>query len=275
MLIVGELINTSRIINGSRVVEDAVMRRDAAWISELARSQVAAGADYLDINAGTLRDGEAPALVWLTQVVQDAVPVAISFDSPDPVTLSCALSVYNGSHGTPLINSITAEVERFARVLPLVLAYGANVVALALDDTGIQRDPEQRQRVARGLIERLLSSGVPPARIYLDPLTLPICIGDDVAVTMLEMITHVNSEFPGVHTIAGLSNISHGMPSRKRLNQAMMLLALGNGLDAAILDPLDGDLMTLIDAAELLLGRDAGGTRYISKSRCGAPLHSK
>lgn len=275
MLIVGEHINTSRIINGCRVVEEAVIRRDAAWIAALAKSQVDAGADYLDINAGTLLDGEAPALAWLTQVVQDAVPVAISFDSPDSAALSCALSVNNGSYGTPLINSITAEAERFARVLPLVLEFGANVVALALDDSGIQRDIEQRLRVARGLIERLILAGVPPARIYLDPLTLPICTGDDVAVAMLELIAHVNREYPGVHTIAGLSNVSHGMPSRKRLNQAMTLLAIGKGLDAAILDPLDGDLMSLIDAAKVLLGSDAGGTRYISKSRCGAQLHSK
>ena len=188
MLIVGEAINTSRKIKGERVIEAAVVNRDAEFIGNLAKKQYAAGATYIDVNAGTLTSGEPEAMAWLTRVVQDAVEAPISFDSPNPRALADALSVYDKAHGQPLINSITLETSRFANVLPFVLEYGAKVIALAMDDSGIKEDGEKRLSVARTLVENLVSAGVPVGDIYVDPLTFPIGTGDDIAVTMLDII---------------------------------------------------------------------------------------
>ena len=270
MLIVGERINTSRKIKGEPVIENAVVGRDAGFIADMARKQFEAGATYIDINAGTLTSGEPEALEWLTQVVQDSVDAPISFDTPNPTALDRAMAVYDAAKGQPLINSITAETERWASILPFVLKYKAKVIALAMDDSGIQQDPAKRLSVARTLIGNLTGAGVAVDDIYVDPLTFPIGTGSDVAVSMLDIIEKVVAEYPGVHIIAGLSNVSHGMPVRKILNQAMTVLCLGKGLDAGIIDPNDKYLMALIYATEALLGRDDFCMNYISKSREGA-----
>ncbi|MCL4499979.1 MAG: dihydropteroate synthase, partial [Chloroflexi bacterium] len=140
---------------------------------------------------------------------------------------------------------------------------------LAMDDTGIQQEAEKRHAVAKTLIQNLTSAGVPVGDIYVDPLTFPIGTGSDVAVAMLDIIEKIRAEFPGVHIVAGLSNISHGMPVRKILNQAMTVLSMGSGLDAGIVDPNDRYLMALIAATEALLGRDDYCMNYISMSREG------
>lgn len=270
MLIVGERINTSRKVRGEPLIEKAVIERDADCIRELAVRQFEAGATYIDVNAGTLTSGEPEALEWLTRIVMDAVEAPISFDTPNPAALERALNAYDVSKGQPMINSITAESERYANVLPFVLAHKAKVIALAMDDSGIQQDPARRLSVARALINDLTAAGVPLDDIYVDPLTFPIGTGSDVAVAMLDIISSVKSEYPGVHIIAGLSNISHGMPARKILNQAIAVLAMGRGLDAGIIDPNDRYLMALIYATEALLGIDEFCMNYIARSREGA-----
>lgn len=270
MLIVGERINTSRKVKGEALIEAAVVARNAEFIADLAKKQFEAGATYIDINAGTLTSGEPEALEWLTKVVQEAVDAPISFDTPNPAALEKALAVYDPAKGQPLINSITAESDRYANILPFVLKHKAKIIALAMDDSGIQQDPAKRLAVARKLIADLTAAGVALDDIYVDPLTFPIGTGSDVAVSMLDIIEKLAAEFPGVHIIAGLSNVSHGMPARKLLNQAMTVLALGKGLDAGIIDPNDRYLMALIYATEALLGKDEFSMNYIGKSREGA-----
>jgi cobalamin-dependent methionine synthase I len=270
LLVIGERINTSRKVKGEPVIEKAVVDRDAEFISNLAQKQFEAGATYIDVNAGTLTSGEPEALEWLTQVVQGAVSAPISFDTPNPEALERALRAYDPCNGQPMINSITAESVRYESILPFVKNFNAKIIALAMDDSGIQQDPAKRLSVARNLIQKLTSAGVPLDDIYVDPLTFPIGTGSDVALAMLDIIEKVMAEYPGVHTIAGISNISHGMPARKLLNQAMTVLALSKGLDAAIIDPNDRYLMGLIASAEALLGKDEYCVNYITLSRGGA-----
>lgn len=269
MLIVGERINTSRKIKGECVIEAAVINRDKEYIQKLAKDQVEAGATYVDANCGTLTSGEPEALEWIVKTVQEVVDVPISFDSPNPVAIKQAIAVYDTSKGQPMLNSITAETERFKNILPLVLEHKTKIIALAMDDTGIQQDPAKRLSVARELVSKLTAAGVPLDDIYVDPLTFPIGTGTDVGVSMLEIISKIMAEFPGVHTIAGISNVSHGMPARKLLNQAMTVLAMDRGLDAGIIDPMDRYLMALIAASEAILGRDDFSMNYITLSRAG------
>lgn len=269
MLIVGERINTSRKIKGEPVIEAAVANRDAEYIRKMAADQVTAGATYIDLNCGTLREGEPESLEWLVKTVQEVVDVPVCFDSPNPAAIERAIAAYDTSKGQPMINSITAETDRFQNILPLVLKHKTKVIALAMDDSGIQSDPQKRLDVARDMVNRLTQSGVPIDDIYVDPLTFPIGTGSDVAVSMLDIIEKIVMEFPGVHTIAGLSNVSHGMPGRKFLNQAMTVLSMGKGLDAGIVDPMDRYLMALIASTEALLGRDDFSMNYITLSRAG------
>ncbi|MCC6443451.1 MAG: dihydropteroate synthase [Armatimonadetes bacterium] len=270
MLIIGERINTSRKVKNEAVIETAVINRDADFIRSIAQKQIEAGATYIDINAGTLTSGEPEALEWLTRVVQEAVEAPISFDSPNPLALELALKAYDAGKGQPFINSITAETDRFNKVLPFVLEYKAKVIALAIDDSGIQHDPEKRLSVAKALIEKLRAAGVPAGDIYIDPLTFSIGTGSEVVLDMLNIIEKLKNDCPEVHTVAGLSNVSHGLPSRKILNQAMTILALSRGLDAGIIDSNDRYLMALIAATEALLGMDEYCMNYIKMSRAGA-----
>lgn len=269
MLIVGERINTSRKIKGEPVIEQAVVSRNEDYVKDLAAKQFEAGATYMDVNCGTLTSGEPEALEWLTRVVMEAVGAPISFDTPNAAALERGLAAYDASKGQPLVNSITAESERYSKILPLVLNYKAKVIALSMDDTGIQQDPGKRLTVACKLIDDLTAAGMAIGDIYVDPLTFPIGTGSDVAISMLDIIEKIRAKYPEVHIIAGLSNVSHGMPARKLLNQAMTVLAMGKGLDAGIVDPNDKYLMALIAAAEALLGRDDYCMNYISLSREG------
>ncbi len=270
LIVVGERINTSRKIKGEQVIEKAVVERDKDYITKLAQEQEAAGATFIDVNCGTLTSGEPEALEWLTQVVMEACPhTPVSFDSPNPAALRKGLECYEMSHGQPLVNSITAESERYENVLPLVKEFKTKVIALAMDDTGIQQDAGKRLDVARKLVSDLAEADIPLDDIYVDPLTFPIGTGNDVAIALLDIIEKIMAEFPGVHTIAGISNISHGMPARKILNQAMTVLAIGKGLDGGIIDPNDRYLMALIYSAEALMGKDDFCMNYITKAREG------
>ncbi len=159
MLIVGERINTSRKVKGESVIEAAVVNRDASFIKDMAVKQFEAGAMYIDANCGTLTSGEPEALEWITKVVMDAVDAPIWFDTPNPWAREAALEAYVPAKGQPMNHSITVESERYANVLPWVLRYKAKVIALAMDDTGIQQDPEKRLAVARTLVSNLKSAG--------------------------------------------------------------------------------------------------------------------
>jgi 5-methyltetrahydrofolate--homocysteine methyltransferase len=264
MLIIGERINTSR-----KEVSPAVAARESSFVRTLARNQMEAGAAYIDLNCGTLGEQEPEGLEWLVTTVQAEVDAPLALDSPNPDAIRRAMRVYDAKSGRPMINSITAERDRYERILPLVLEYRAKVIALSMDDSGIRADSSERFNVAKELAARLLDAGVPADDIYLDPLTFPIGTGSETGLAMLGVIERLSQDLPGIHIIAGISNVSHGLPSRKLLNQAMTMLAMGRGLDAAIIDPLDRGLMALIAAAEALLGRDQYCRNYISLARQG------
>ncbi len=261
MLIVGEKINTSR-----GAIAPAVEKRDAGFIREIARKQVANGAAMIDVNAGTLLDGEPDALAWLVQTVQAELDVPCCIDSPNPVAIQAALEVHRGK---ALINSISAETERFSKIAPLAGRYGCSVVGLCMDDGGIPETAAGRAEVAGKLVARLNDLGVKNEDIYLDPLVQPISVNFQAAAVTLDTIGAITAEFPGVHRICGLSNVSFGLPVRKLINQSFMVMAMDRGLDAAIVDPLDGGLMALTLAANALAGRDEYCTAYLAAYRRG------
>lgn len=261
MLIIGERINTSR-----KGVASLVENRDAQSIIEMARVQKEAGADFIDANCGTLLNNEPESLEWLVQTIQERIETPVSLDSPNPTAIKRALAVHRGK---ALINSISLEKERIDGLLPLIREYRCSVVALAMDDTGIPESVEARHTVVSRLVELLTNAGLTLDDIYVDPLVRPISTGEESGMMVLETIRRVKASFPGIHTVCGLSNISYGLPERKLLNQAFLLLTMEAGLDAAILDPLDQRLMSLVKAGEALLGRDNYCRNYLMAYRNG------
>jgi cobalamin-dependent methionine synthase I len=261
VIIVGELINASR-----RPVAQALDAEDRDAVARLARDQVSAGADYVDVNAGLYEDREAELLCWLVETVQSAVDAPCSLDSPDPGAIEAALAVHRG---TPMINSISLEKDRWDRMLPLLRGTGFQVVALCMSDDGMPETCDERLAIADRLIQGLTGAGIPLERIYLDPLVQPVSTNTRYGLEFLESVERIMSNWPGVHTLCGMSNVSFGLPERKRINETFLVMAVSRGLDAAILNPLDSRMMAGLATAEMLAGRDDFCMRYLEAFRGG------
>jgi len=248
MVIVGEKINTSR-----KRIEEAVRKQDAAFITKVAREQAEAGANYIDVNAGTFLEQEVDYLCWLVETVQSEVALPLSLDSPNPKALSEAMKRHKGE---PMINSISLEEDRFQSLLPVITSQPCRVVALCMAKTSMPTTTEERVQVGSELIEKLTGEGFPLEKIYVDPLVQPVAVDTSMGVATLGAIKKIMNDFPGVNTICGLSNISFGLPARGLINRNFLALSLAYGLSAAILDPTDKQLMATLLTVEMLLGQD-------------------
>jgi len=261
MLVIGERLNTSR-----KGLHEAVEKRDEEFLKEIARKQVENGADYLEVNCGTRLSSEVEDLPWLAKLVQETVDVPLSIDTPRVEAMEPALSVHKGR---AIINSISAESDRYEKILPLVKKHKSGVIALCMDDGGIPETAEQKFEVASNLRARLMSDGVPEEDIYLDPLVQTVGSNQAIGVAVVETIREIARSFPQTHISCGISNISHGMPKRKVLNRNFLVMCIAAGLDTGIVDPNDAELMQSILAAEALAGKDEFCTRYIEAYRAG------
>ena len=263
MLVVGEKINTSR-----KEVKEAVEKKDESFIRQLARRQKEAGAHYIDVNCGTFLDEEPDLLSWMVQLVQDELdgdPVCI--DSPNPKAVKAALKVHQGK---AMLNSISGEKDRYEGLLSLIKEYGCRTVVLCMDDeNGIPSDAETRFKIASYIIEELNKNGIAQDDILVDPLIQPISVDAGNGIASAETIKMVRGKYPDVHAICGLSNVSYGLPQRKVLNQAYLVVCASYGLDAVILDPEDTRMMALVYAAEALLNRDPYCGNYLKAYRKG------
>lgn len=261
MLVVGELINSSR-----KAIAEAVTNRNKDYIQELAKKQVEAGADIVDVNCGTSFSEEEKIMSWLVDIAQEVVDVPLCIDSPSAAALAAGLERHQGQ---AMINSISAEKDRWEAVLPLVQQFKPKVIALCMDDSGMPESVEDRLRVADKLIDGLTAVGIPEDDIYLDPLIKPLGVNSQYGVEALETIAALRQKYPNVHNICGLSNISFGLPERRLLNRAFMVMCLTKGMDAYILDPLDGPMMSLLRATLALAGQDEYCLEYIAATRAG------
>ena len=261
MIIVGEKINTSR-----KSIEDAVEKRDAAFISTVARQQAEAGANYIDVNAGTFLDHEIDCLCWLVETIQSEVALPLSLDSPNPKALSEAIKRHKGE---PMINSISLETERFQSLLPVITSRPCSVVALCMAQTSMPTTAEERVEVGSELVEKLTGAGIPLEKIYVDPLVQPVSVDTGMGIAALEAINRIMNVFPGVNTICGLSNVSFGLPERRLINRNFLALAMSYGLSAAILDPSDKQIMATLLSVEMLLSRDEYCEKFIDAYQNG------
>ena len=248
MIIIGEKINGSR-----KQVARAIIERDVTYIQGLARQQVEAGANWLDIHAGTTPEQEPGVLTWLVEVIQDATSIPLCLDSPNPSALAAAIGHVKR---TPMINSISGEKKRMEGLLPIVRDSKCPFIMLAIDDTGIPATVDDRIRIIRRLISETRAIGISDERVYIDPLVLSIATDTESGKVALNTMRAIKNELPFTHIVSGLSNVSFGLPVRTLINQAFVTLAISAGLDCAILDPLDKRLNAAILAAEVVLGGD-------------------
>ena len=261
MIIVGERINSSR-----KGIQPAVENKDSAMIQDIAKKQEDAGATHIDVNAGTFLAQEPEYLEWLVRTVQEVVHVPLCIDTPNPQAAERAIKA---CQKTPMINSISGESKRMAEMLPLIKKYGCQVIALCMDDSGIPEDARSRFQIAFRLLELLKKEGIDPSRVFFDPLIYPVSTGSHFGIVALDTIRRIKASLPETQTICGLSNISHGLPNRKILNQAFLVMSMAAGLDGVILDPLDRRMMALLVASQALLGRDEFCSLYIAAHRAG------
>jgi 5-methyltetrahydrofolate--homocysteine methyltransferase len=263
MFIIGERINSTR-----KRVKEALANRDVQYVQNDARLQADAGAGAIDLNAAALVGQEKETLCWLVDVVQDVVSVPLCIDSPDAKAARAGLE--RVKNRPVFLNSISLEKNRYPTFLPLVKDFDASVVALCADDKyGMPKNFEDKLAVATALLDGLIRDGVDVTRIYVDCLVFPVGTDSQCSRALLAAISAVMQKYPGVHTVAGLSNVSYGLPERKLLNRTLLAMAIGAGMDAAILDPLDTELMATMYAAEVLAGRDEFCAEYIGAHRRG------
>ncbi len=248
MLVIGERINGQ-----FPQVSKAIDSKDAKFIQELARVQVNAGADVLDVNTGPGRDDGPEAMAWLVSTIQDALDVRLCIDSPGLKTQQAGLGACKRE---PIINSTTAEQKRMEKFFPLANEHNAEIVCLTINEKGIPNSIEGRTEVAMTLLATAMDSGLGPERLYLDPVVLPISAAQDQCHVVCEAITAFRTlNDPPPKTLVGLSNVSSGAEERSLLNSIYLAMLLGRGLDAAIVDPNDELLMKVVKATDVLMNK--------------------
>jgi cobalamin-dependent methionine synthase I len=261
MLIIGERINASR-----KSIAEAISSRNASFIQNEVKAQAMAGADYLDVNAGTFFGEEAKHLLWVIETVQEVVNLPLCIDSPDPSVIKAMIPLVKK---TPMINSITLEPSRLEGIMPLVAEHKTKVIALCQSGDSVADTVEAKVEMAGQLVERVKATGIPLDDLYIDPLVYPLATNDQSALATLDAIEKIMKEFPGVHTTCGLTNVSYGLPNRKLVNRTFLVAAIARGLDSAILDPTDKQLFGALKAALMIAGKDEFCMQYITGFREG------
>ena len=258
-VIIGERINPTR----RKKFAETMAQGDFSLVQEDAQKQVAAGAQVLDVNAG-IPGGDEPALLRAAvEAVTQVVQVPLCLDSANPDALQAALEIYPGK---ALINSTTAEETMMGRVLPLAKKYGAVVIGVITDETGIPATPQARLNAARKLVERADQFGIPAEDVVIDCLALTVSADHTAARVTLDSLQLVQEEL-GVNLSLGASNVSFGLPDRKIINTAYLALAIGRGLTAAITDPTVPEVRTTLLACDTLMGRDEFAMGWIKAYR--------
>ena len=257
--IIGERINPT----GRKMLAQEMRNGDYSRVESDTLAQVAAGAHMLDINAGIPLADEPKILAECVQLIQSLTDVPLSIDSSIVAALESGLSVYQGK---PLVNSVTGEEERLESVLPLVKKYGAAVVAISNDETGISEDPDIRFSIAKKIVERAEDHGITRADIIVDPLVMPIGAINTAGRQVMHIVKRLREELQ-VNTTCGASNVSFGLPNRHGLNAAFLAMTIGAGLTSAITNPLHPEMMQAVLGANVMMGHDLNCRRWVQKYR--------
>ena len=258
-VMIGERINPT----GRKILAAEMAAGDFTRVSADALAQVQAGAQMLDVNAGIPLADEPAILARAVQLVQSITDVPLSIDSSIVAALEAGLAVYKGK---ALVNSVTGEEERLESVLPLVKKYGAAVVAISNDETGISEDPDVRFAIAKKIVERAADHGIPSCDVVVDPLVMPIGAINLAGRQVMHLLQRLRTELK-VNSTCGASNVSFGLPNRNGINAAFLTMAIGAGLTSAITNPLHAEVMQACLGADVMMGHDPHCANWIGKYR--------
>ena len=260
MLIIGEKLN-----GAIKSVAEAIRNRDGEFIRDLASRQLASRADYLDICSG-VPEGDADVLRWMIELTEaDHPDVRFSLDSPNPDSiLECIPLCRNPG----IINSVSLEGDKIDRIFPVVREKKDwKIIALLLDGTGMPESVEKRMDSFHRIMEKVNGYGIALDRLYFDPMVFTVGTSPDSFLNFVNTSKRIREEYPDAHIVSGLSNISFGLPYRKAINHAFLIGAMMYGMDSAIMDPLNRDMLGGVYAAEALLGIDEYCVEYLSAYR--------
>ncbi len=257
--IIGERINPT----GRKLLAEEMRNGDYSRVETDALAQVQAGAHMLDVNAGIPLADEPAILAEAIRRVQAITDVPLSIDSSIVAALEAGLEVYQGK---ALLNSVTGEEDRLESVLPLVKKYGAAVVAISNDETGISEDPDVRFDVAKKIVEHAADYGVSASDIIIDPLVMPIGAMPTAGRQVFSLVKRIREELK-CNTTCGASNVSFGLPNRNGINAAFITMAMTAGMTSAITNPLHEPVMQAVMGGDVLLGHDQDCMKWINKFR--------
>ncbi len=233
----------------SKKTKTAIENRDSAYVLDMAKKQAEAGIDWIDLNIGPARKAWAGTMQWLTSTIMNEMNVNLSFDTTNALEMEAGLKAHPNPENC-LLNSASGDPERLESVTKLAAEYNTNLIALTLsNETGIPKDPDGRIEIASIILERTMELGIDNSKIFLDPLVLPVNVDQSQVMAALDSIRVFKESFdPPVMTTIGLSNISNGSPKEIRplINRVFCVMAMGCGLDSAIVDAFDSELLRVI-----------------------------
>lgn len=257
--VIGERINPT----GRKILAEEMKVGNYTRVQADALAQVAAGATVLDVNAGIPLADEPKILADCIQLIQSVTDVPLCIDSSIMDALEAGLSVYQGK---PLLNSVTGEDESLERILPLVKKYGAAVVAISNDETGISTDPDVRFTVAKKIVERAMDHGIPKHDVVVDPLVMPVGAMNDAGTQVFRLVRRLREELE-VNTTCGASNVGFGVPNRHAITGTFIAMASAMGMTSAIMSPLHAEQMNAVRAANVLNGFDPDCSNWLTANR--------
>jgi 5-methyltetrahydrofolate--homocysteine methyltransferase len=257
VVVIGECINPTR----RKKLVSALQAGNFEYVLELAKNQIDAQADVLDVNVGFPGVDDVRLLPETVIILQDNFDIPLCLDSPNPEAIKAALKV---SKGKCLINSVNGEEKSLIALLPVAKEFGAAIIGLAMDDEGITRDPHKRLSIAEKIIERAVKTGIKEEDVIIDPLAMAVSADPDACLVTLETIRLVHEKL-GHNVTMGASNISFGLPDREMLNIAFIVMAIKSGLTCPIANP--EKITASVRAADLVLGRDEFAMRFIESSQ--------
>lgn len=245
MILIGENIHVI-----SKLVREALIKRDENFVLDLINAQNKM--DYIDLNVGPAKSDLIEVLPWLAKIIQNNSECGISFDTTNSEEMKKGLQSFSGK---TFINSISLDDERIEKIGGLAVEYGSNLIALTLSkENGIPKDADGRLEIAFNIYEKCLEKGIDNEKLFFDPLILPICVDQSQGIEAINTIKMIKESFdPPVKTVIGLSNISNGCPKdlRPLINRVYASLAFGAGLDAAIIDAKDDELIRILKMLDM------------------------
>ena len=264
-VIIGERINPT----GRKLLSEEMVAGNFQLVEKDTLAQIEAGAHMLDVNAGIPLADEPKILAECVQIIQNLTDVPLSIDSSIIAALEAGLSVYKGK---ALVNSVTGEEDRLETILPLVKKYGAAVVAISNDETGISEDPNERFNVAKKIVNRASDYGIPKEDILVDPLVMPVGAINNAGAQVALILRRLKDELR-VNSTCGASNFSFGLPNRSGMNATFLSMSISAGLTSAIMNPLHQSEMLAVKGANVFMGNDPNCVSWIKTFR-GSELKS-